>query len=77
MSMIAKNPTTQAESGAGQAWTNPSNITGAPNGVNAQVDLASQSSKVITLGGLGFSLPPGAKIQGFIVRVRGSVFLQS
>lgn len=65
-------PSAIDEVGPGQAWNDPGNAAGAPDGNTATVTVAGKSSKVLLGGpaGLGFTIPAGATINGISIQVK-------
>jgi hypothetical protein len=61
--------TSQSQIGAGTAWVNPGNATGAPDTVNLAVATIAKgaASKVLILAGYGFAVPAGSTINGVTV----------
>lgn len=63
-------PTTQTETGSGNAWTNPSRAAGSPNDSGATLSADGVSKKLRTgPNGLGFAIPAGSTIDGIKVTI--------
>lgn len=71
-----KYPVSVAESGAGNAWTNASNVAGIPDGSGASLAIDG-TSKILTASptGLGFIIPAGSRIVGiyFVITSTGGM----